>query len=584
MNRFCYYTISGAREYIMKFSRSFKYLFLLVALLITIRVVFDGFSYYSARRSLDAELNAKQIGSLEYLQVLARKEHDLLNDYLETRCRERNSLGIYHIGNAGFRNFSEDARKAYIDAFKLKNDLVSHIEAQGAGKLDIKAAREAVNQPDFVMTVEAIEKVLKPTSPANAADFSKFMQKPRELGKRYAALFNQHKDIFTSLFINPKYLDVSDINILEAKLARINSDRKTIKGKLSEGWEELLSRYAVWTTALTGVNDLAIDAITDNGEQDSARLAELDCAKPILATKVQAASSSEAKGSKCEECESWGSGIGNFYKARLRSYFGLPPIAQTLFVTLFLGALGALTLNVLRLSRIGWWSLQSDPMWGEVLLSPLLGALAAFGIFLLGSTGLLLTSDLSGGQSGAPALSAYFIGLLGFVSGLLYDEAFGRVRRFGVGLFAEGRLPVSGASVADRSLAEVLKGLNASVVAELVMTFGLGSRLSAEKEFTLIVPADSALEQMTLGEWRKLNSLSTRQKFEAWLQRHHSAVSSTLGDVEKETEKTIKLDDGSVLQITKDGKTWKIGNAKVMNADQVWGTGIIHVVDNEPGS
>ena len=55
----------------------------------------------------------------------------------------------------------------------------------------------------------------------------------------------------------------------------------------------------------------------------------------------------------------------------------------------------------------------------------MLGALAAFGIFLIGSAGLLLTSDARSAQP----LSTAFIGLLGFVSGLLYDEAFGRVRR-----------------------------------------------------------------------------------------------------------------------------------------------------------
>src|SRR5882724_8286151 len=130
----------------MNFSRSFKYLFLLVALLITIRIVFDGFSYYSARRSLDAELESKKIGSLEYLQVLARKEHDLVNDFLETRCRGRNRLVIFHVANAGFGPFLEAARNAYSDAFKLKNDLVGHIEKHGTGKVKIEEARDAVNQ------------------------------------------------------------------------------------------------------------------------------------------------------------------------------------------------------------------------------------------------------------------------------------------------------------------------------------------------------------------------------------------------------------------------------------------------------
>ena len=41
--------------------RFFKYFFLLLALAINIRIVFDGFSYYLARRSLDGELKSRKI-------------------------------------------------------------------------------------------------------------------------------------------------------------------------------------------------------------------------------------------------------------------------------------------------------------------------------------------------------------------------------------------------------------------------------------------------------------------------------------------------------------------------------------------
>ncbi len=84
----------------------------------------------------------------------------------------------------------------------------------------------------------------------------------------------------------------------------------------------------------------------------------------------------------------------------------MPPVAQTLFVTLVLGALGALTINVLRLSKVGWWSAMPDPAWGELVLAPTLGALAAFGIFLLGSSGLLLTSDKGAEHRCPPSSSA----------------------------------------------------------------------------------------------------------------------------------------------------------------------------------
>ena len=111
--------------------------------------------------------------------------------------------------------------------------------------------------------------------------------------------------------------------------------------------------------------------------------------------------------------------IADWYNEQLLNYFKQPPAAQTLFVTLFMGALGGLTVNVLRLSQLGWWRGQKDPLWGEIFLSPVLGALAALAVYLVGSAGLLLTSDFRAAQSGASPLSASFIGLLGFLSGLL---------------------------------------------------------------------------------------------------------------------------------------------------------------------
>jgi len=64
-------------------SRFFKYLFLVVALLLTTKIVFDGYSYYVARRSIDAELEAKKISSLEYLNVLQERKRALMRETWE---------------------------------------------------------------------------------------------------------------------------------------------------------------------------------------------------------------------------------------------------------------------------------------------------------------------------------------------------------------------------------------------------------------------------------------------------------------------------------------------------------------------
>src|SRR6202030_2645967 len=96
------------------------------------------------------------------------------------------------------------------------------------------------------------------------------------------------------------------------------------------------------------------------------------------------------------------------------------------------------------------------------------------------------TADTNGTQP----LSAYFIGLLGFLSGLMYDEAFGRVRRVGTGMFSAkpGEEAVN-ARAEDRSLADALRGKGASLAAGLVLKDGIGTRVSLESEFTLLIPS-----------------------------------------------------------------------------------------------
>jgi hypothetical protein len=149
------------------------------------------------------------------------------------------------------------------------------------------------------------------------------------------------------------------------------------------------------------------------------------------------------------------------------------------------------------MSKVGWWADHPDPLWGDIFVGPLIGALAAFGIFLVGSAGLLLTGDTHGAQP----LSTYFIGLLGFLSGLLYDEAFGRVRRIGSQIFGGVTDTAASARAEDRSLAETLKAVNAGRVAGLVLKFGAGTRLGSENEFSLLVPSDEAIGGLPVSNW-----------------------------------------------------------------------------------
>jgi uncharacterized surface protein with fasciclin (FAS1) repeats len=240
-----------------------------------------------------------------------------------------------------------------------------------------------------------------------------------------------------------------------------------------------------------------------------------------------------------------------------------------------LGALGALTLNVLRMSKVGWWSLQDDPLWGEIVVGPLLGALAAFGIFLIGSSGLLLTTD----SNVAQPLSAYFIGLLGFISGLLYDEAFGRVRRVGAQIFSsKPSEDAVNAKAEDRSLAEALQNNSASLAASLVLKYGIGTRLSLESEFTLLAPSDEAMGRLSLATWTGLND-PKRDVFNKWYDRHHAAKRVAKADVASNNE--LKVDDGAPYPLALDGTELKINNTRVLIADISWGKGVIHILSED---
>jgi hypothetical protein len=281
---------------------------------------------------------------------------------------------------------------------------------------------------------------------------------------------------------------------------------------------------------------------------------------------------------------SWGETFGivpRAYHQYLLMYFQQPPAAQTLFVTLFLGALGALALNVLRMSNVGWWANQSEPLWGEIFVSPLLGALAAFGIFLIGSAGLLLTADPNGTQP----LSAYFIGLLGFLSGLMYDEAFGRVRRAGTGMFSAkpGEEAVN-ARAEDRSLADALRGKGASLAAGLVLKYGIGTRVSLESEFTQLIPSDEAIGALPLATWTKLNDPKS-DAFEKRYHKHHSdkriAQKDVVGDAPTTLVKELRVDDATSYALVVDEGGFKIDNVPVLIADVIWNKGIVHILKGD---
>jgi hypothetical protein len=496
---------------------------------------------------------------------LQERKRALVRETWETRCNERIEIALFRVSDVQKDAPALDAyHKQTIDA---KGPLIAEIKENGAKFLKRpKEASEFANSPMFSVAVfraKFMEKV--PTVNETDPQYRDFLGQIEKDLKAYNDLVLENSDLQK---VADKIEDetknhwrMQAVQTLEDRLKRLAEETKKTQEMLGTIPDEILARYGVWSDALTGglsENSLRDERAVEAGNEDQAPLASMNC--------LQGQETASAGGA------SIGTSVVRWYDARLLAYFNQPPAAQTLVVTLFMGALGGLTVNALRLSQLGWWRGQRDPLWGEIFVSPILGALAALAIY-------------RAAQSGASALSASFIGLLGFLSGFLYDAAFGRVRRVGAQLFAgdTGTDAASNASEDDRSLAETLKGANATLVAGLLLSHGIGSKLASESEFTLLVPSDHAVGQLTLAAWSEITDKTT-DAFDAWYKHHHASKRVTKKDVAGSPAAApveLELDDGKTLKLEVDGGELKVGATNAIVADVAWKKGVIHILQDE---
>jgi uncharacterized surface protein with fasciclin (FAS1) repeats len=565
---------------------------LICGVALTLKVVFDAYSFYVARRDIDSELRSKKVSSLEYLGVLSQRKRALAITTLEGRCLERTQLTLFRIFDAQ----QDQIKTVYNQLMEAKRPMVELVKASGPGLIDVDKAASFINYQRF--TLDKLDDQIKPINPEteNNAEYQTLKAKLLKLREQYVAIALENAPLradVEKLIAKEKleaspYWNMDEIQKVAQRNLQVRKELDENKTKLGD-IEEVLARYGVWTGALTGgaANNPVLDEMAYEIEKaDDSALDQPNCGafkKYYEAVNNKILERDPAAGKAWPDL-TWRQKAGSiayYYNQYLLTYFNQPPAAQTLFVTMFLGALGALTLNVLRMSKVGWWSLQEDPLWGEIIVGPLLGALAAFGIFLIGSSGLLLTSDSNGSQP----LSAYFIGLLGFISGLLYDEAFGRVRRVGQQIFAgKSDEDAAIARTEDRSLAETLRGHSASLAAGLVIKYGIGTRIGLASEFTLLIPSDEAMGRLSLTNWTALND-PKQDLFEKWYHRHHAAKRISQADVAGQGTAgaigELKVDDGTAYALALEGDRLKIGPARVLIADITWNKGVIHILDEE---
>ena len=572
------------REHAEDVRRSGKYAYLFVALSFTIVIVFSGFSNYLSRRSFEADLEGKNVPNFELLEFMSRRERALAVATLETRCTERNEIALFRVLDAKLR---QELNDAYFRSLELRSRVVVTIDKilkerpEWANVVDLEDLKKKL-APTW-SSFGTFEKLLRPKAPVTA-DEPKFQEyseqvvtlilnESREHLARLAEYDGLRAKIEEKLGKDNAYF--KNIQLLESRLDNLRTQRRENRkslgidtdsktGPSTPALGDVLARYTAWKEAQLGStsDNPVLDEIAVDLTVERVRLANVNCDRfdQFVASATDRPPFA--------------------FLGFASASFKMPLIAQTLLVTLFLGAMGALTINVLRLSKIGWWKDQEAPLWGELILSPFVGALAAFCIFLLGSTGLLLTSDVKAGQTGVTSLSAFFIGLLGFVSGLLYDEAFGRVRRFGSQLFGADD-PTAITSVEDRSLAEALRAAKASYVAELVLKFGIGKRISSEAEFTLLVPSDEAMSRLTLQAWKEISEPMTRSKFETWFRRHHATKNVNKSDVAAGTVTEIVVESGDKYPLAIENDVLTVNKIKVVQAGIAWGNGVIHILQED---
>jgi len=566
---------SKRRKNIVRF---FKYAVLLVGVSMTLRLVFDGYSYYIARRSIDAELETKK-ASLEDLVVRRERNREAIIALYETRCVERQSIALYRVLD-GVRPKLDEASK---EMLAVKNEVVASLAQLGSGVIKesvIDKWRKATFDIDVVDREIADDSNLVDGMTKADGKYVQLQDQWKKERAKYAEKATKYAPLIPLVekeFKDWKSIDpgLASLRVLEERFDRLRKLTDE-QAKQEREMAEVLARYDSWTRALapTAAADLALFDAADEGDYSKDKLQKyLDCNYVGDYRKARAA--------QLKEQADWDAlwphdkllKFQTLYRKMLLRYFEQAPAAQTLFVTLLIGTLGALTLNILRLSKVGWWANHEDPDWGEIVLSPFLGALAAFGIYLVGSAGLLLTSDL---RNGPTSLSAAFIGLLGFVSGLLYDEAFGRVRRVGSQIFSGDKASETGiARAEDAALATLLQGAGAARVASLVLKRGLGNRLQAEAQFTFVVPSDQVMDGVSLKLWTEINDPKS-PAFEQWFRRHHAPKTVTSRDAA--TPVDLVMDDSSTLSIRQEAGGLKIGAATAQKADLMWEKGVIHIV------
>src|SRR4051794_503815 len=108
---------------------------------------------------------------------------------------------------------------------------------------------------------------------------------------------------------------------------------------------------------------------------------------------------------------------------------------------------------------------------------------------------------------------------------------------------------------------------------------GLTNTLKGPGPFTVLAPTDDAFAKLPAGTVESLLKPENKDKLVSILTYHVIPAKAMAADVVKLDGKSVKSAQGSGIEVTVDGGTVKVNNAKVIKTDVLCSNGVIHVID-----
>lgn len=539
--------------------RFWKYVFLISTSMLIVWLIFFAYANYAFRREIDDKI--RLVAPDETIETITYKignSKDTLDDIKQWRCAQRDMIAYYRWASMPHR---ADLSRLYDVTFEARERIRKHLVDQD----EVDKALLPVALSRTWGMIRSDEVPLKAgLAPERVAAFhTGFNRVLAEVNERARARaieafgsarlldgndLRQFKGEIAAL--DARIFEATGIDAIEAKLTALEKAMRRDDENFP-AFERLSIMKLMAESAFSIDPDKAIDQVRGKiGDPRTlgAALGALDCAHNdrqtlrYVADRVRAYTEALTR-TKAGDPNHWsrneanlkiltafaddvaaapvwshGSVTGSdpWLFQRIKSGFlALPTSMQALAVTILFGMLGGQTVNLLRLSRVGYWGTQPEPEWSDIAAVPILGGIAAIAIYLLTAMGIVVGTEGRSGVGQLNTIGAALVGFLAFISGLLNQEAFGRVQAVGQRLLsAEPQAIGIALTKVDQEFSDQLEALDRRLMADLVRRHGLGSYLDdpTRKDRALLVPADAWFESRTAKDWFALAAVSGRKR------------------------------------------------------------------------